>query len=308
MQMFLSVVTPVYKADTVILKLAELVNQQCAALDIDYEIILVNDDSPDNSWNVIKTICDKYKNTIGINLSKNFGQHAAINAGLNIAKGDHIIVMDCDMQHHPKYIPSLIAKAKEGYDIVFTIAATRNHSGVKNFFSKIYHTIYNYLAELDANYNYCTYSIISSKVLQHYKTLTEYHSHYLPKLRWMGFRQAILPIEHYKREDGKSGYSFKKLFIEALNGITSHSVKLLRLNVFLGLVLSLLSFIGIAYIIFIYFSRGFLIGWASIATMILFTLGILLTSIGIVGLYIGQTFEQVKNRPDFIVDTIYKAG
>lgn len=306
--MLLSVISPVYKADAILPKLAELISNECYAIDTDFEIILVNDGSPDNSWNIIKEICKLNKKVTGINLSKNFGQHAAINAGLAIAKGDYIVVMDCDLQHHPKYIPELINKAKEGYDIVFTIVDNRKHTFFKNIFSKIYHLVYNYLAELDSNYNYATYSVISAKVLNQYKTLTDYHSHYLPKLRWMGFKQATLPIEHFKRENGKSSYTFKKLFIEAINAITSHSTKLLRINIFLGILISIISFIGIAYIIFIYFTQGFLVGWASIVTLVLFSLGILLTSIGVAGLYIGQTFEQVKKRPGFIIDSIYNSA
>lgn len=304
--MLLSVISPVYKADGILPKLTELISQECDAINIEYEIILVNDASPDNSWDAIKTICKSKKGVMGINLSKNFGQHSAINAGLSLAKGDYIIVMDCDMQHHPKYIPALIKKMQEGNDIVFTIVASRQHSGLKNFFSKIYHHVYNYLAELDSDYKYATYSIISSKVLKEYNSITDYHGHYLPKLKWLGFKQASIQIEHYKRESGKSSYTFKKLFIAALDGITSHSTKLLRLNVFLGVVISLVSFIGVGYIVFIYFTKGFLVGWASIATLILFSLGILLTSIGITGIYIGQTFEQVKKRPPFIIDSVYK--
>jgi polyisoprenyl-phosphate glycosyltransferase len=303
--MFLSVISPVYKADGILLKLTELISKECNAINITYEIILVNDGSPDNSWEIIKNICKNNKQVTGINLSKNFGQHSAINAGLSLAKGDFIIVMDCDMQHHPKYIPALIKKMQEGNDIVFTVVASRQHSFFKNFFSKMYHHVYNYLAELNSDYKYATYSIISSKVLKEYISITDYHSHYLPKLKWLGFKQASVQIEHYKRESGKSSYTFRKLFIAALNGITSHSTKLLRLNVFLGIIISFISFIGIGYIIFIYFTKGFLVGWASIATLILFSLGILLTSIGITGIYIGQTFEQVKKRPPFIIDSIY---
>jgi dolichol-phosphate mannosyltransferase len=302
--MFLSVVSPVYKADSIILKLVELINTECVALEIDFEIILVNDGSPDNSWNVITEICALHSNIIGINLTKNFGQHASINAGLAMAKGNYIIVMDCDLQHNPKYIPQLLKKIQEGSDIVFTVTSSRNHSGFKNIFSKFYHVVYNYLSELESNYNYTTYSILSARVLEKYKTINDYHSPYLPKLRWMGFKQAILEIEHNKRADGKSGYSVKKLFIQAINGITSHSTKLLRINIFVGLLFSVVSFIGIAYIVFVYFTRNFVVGWASIVTLILFSLGVLLTSIGIVGLYIGQTFEQVKNRPQYIVSDV----
>ncbi len=303
--MFLSVVSPVYKADGIIDTLVNLITAECRLITDEFEIILVNDGSPDNSWEVLKSMAVTNKNIIGLNLSRNFGQHAAINAGLAIAKGDYVIVMDCDMQHHPKYIPQLVGKIKEGYDIVFTTTPKRAHSFFKNMLSGMYHRIYNYLTELDSNYNYTTYSIASKKIITVYKTLDEYNSHYLPKLRWLGFKQTAISIEHLVRENGKSSYNLKSLFIEGIKGLTANSVKLLRLNVFAGLLLSALAFVGIAVIIVLYFISGFLAGWASVTVLIMFSLGIILTSIGITGLYIGQTFEQVKKRPQYIVsDTV----
>ncbi len=303
--MFLSVVTPVYKADGIINTLVNLVTEECRLIADKFEIILVNDGSPDNSWNTIKEIAMINKNVLGVNLSRNFGQHAAINAGLDIAKGDCVIVMDCDMQHHPKYIPELVNKIKEGYDIVFTTTTKRSHSLFKNILSAMYHRIYNYLTELGSNFNYTTYSIASKKIIDVYKTLDEYNSHYLPKLQWLGFKQTTIPIEHLKRENSKSSYNLKSLFIEGIKGLTSNSVKLLRLNVFAGLLLSAVSFIAIAVIIAMYFISGFLAGWASVTVLIMFSLGIILTSIGITGLYIGQTYEQVKKRPQYIIsDTV----
>lgn len=304
--MFLSVVSPVYKADAVIEELVKLINEYCSTIDGGFEIILVNDASPDNSWSVIKKLTEEHHHITGINLSKNFGQHAAINAGLAAAKGDYIIVMDCDMQHHPKYIPVLIEKMKEGYDIVFTTTAKRRHSFFKNILSALYHKVYNYLTELGSDYNYTTFSMASKKVMDVYKTLDESNSHYLPKLRWLGFKQASVQIEHFARPSGKSSYSFKMLFIEAIKGLTSNSVKLLRLNVFAGLILSAVSFLAILAIIIVYFVNGFMAGWASIAVLIMFSLGIILTCVGITGLYIGQTFEQVKKRPQYIISDIAK--
>lgn len=302
--MFLSVVSPVYKAEAVIEDLVASIKQYCSAVEGGFEIILVNDASPDNSWNIIKQLAAAGDNVTGINLSKNFGQHAAINAGLAAAKGDYIIVMDCDMQHHPKYIPVLIQKMNEGYDVVFTTTAKRQHSFLKNLLSALYHKVYNYLTELGSDYNYTTYSLASKKVIDVYKTLNETNSHYLPKLRWLGFNQTSIQIEHMVRGAGQSSYSFRMLFIEAIKGLTSNSVKLLRLNVFAGLILSAVSFLAIIGIIIVYFVNGFMAGWASIAVLVMFSLGIILTSVGIAGLYIGQTFEQVKKRPQYIISDI----
>ena len=184
--MFLSIVSPIYNAAAILPKLTELISKECDAMGVTFEIILVNDASPDNSWAVIQELCKSNVCVTGVNLSRNFGQHSAINAGLSVVTGEYIVVMDCDLQHHPKYIPDLIKKMKEGNDIVFTVVDNRQHSFFKNFFSRIYHHIYNYLAELNSDYKYATYSIISAKVLKEYKNINDYHSHYLPKLKWLG--------------------------------------------------------------------------------------------------------------------------
>ena len=123
-------------------------------------------------------------------------------------------------------------------------------------------------------------------------------------LRWIGFRSAFLRIEHKKRYEGKSSYTFSKLLIHAINGITSQSDKLLRLNVTIGIFLSIISFTSILFIIAIYFFNGFLSGWASLIVTILFSTGVTLTSIGITGIYVGKTFEQTKNRPKYVVDIV----
>jgi polyisoprenyl-phosphate glycosyltransferase len=306
--MFLSIVSPVYKAEEIIAELVSSVKEHCRSLQGDVEIILVNDASPDGTWNVMEQIAAENTNITCINFSKNFGQHAAINAGLATATGQYIIVMDCDMQHHPKYIPELVAKIQQGFDIVFTTTPKRQHSLFKNFISAIYHSVYNYLTELGSDYNYTTYSIASKKVIDVYKTLQETNSHYLPKLRWLGFRQTSIKISHMPRPSGGSSYTFKTMFIEGIKGLTSNSVKLLRLNVLVGLILSAISFLAIITIILLYFIHGFMPGWPSIAVLIMFSLGIILTSVGITGLYIGQTFEQVQQRPHYIISEIKKSN
>ncbi len=303
----LSIVSPVYNSERIIDELIKRIREEAVKITPNYEIILVEDCGPDNSWKKIIENCEKHPEVIGIKLSRNFGQHFAITCGLDQAKGDYVIVMDCDLQDNPKYFTDLISKAENGYDIVFTLKKSRKHSFLKDLFAHFFNVIFNYLIEYDfakGNALVGSYSLLSRKAVNAYRQFGDYQRHYLMVLRWIGFRHTYLVIEHEKRYEGKSSYNFSKLIKHALNGITSNSDKLLRINIGIGLTLSLLSFLGIAVIIVMYFIKGLLSGWASLIVTILFSTGVLLTSIGILGLYLGKTFEQTKNRPKYIIDKI----
>lgn len=301
----ISVVSPVYKAGKIVPELIRRITEEVSLITTDFEIILVEDGSPDNSWEMIAEGCRKDKRVKGIKLSRNFGQHHAITAGIELAKGDYVVVMDCDLQDDPVYIKTLYAQAQAGYDIVYTQKKQRKHSFWKNLTANIFNRIFNYLVD---NKNWKgsgsvgSYSMLSRKVVNAFCSFSDYQRHYLNVLRWLGFNSTYVEIEHRERYEGKSSYTLSKLLIHALNGITSQSDKLLRINVMIGIMLSLLTFLSILVIIVLYFTNGFMSGWASLITIILFSTGILLTSIGISGIYIGKTFEQSKNRPKYIID------
>lgn len=305
MKPLISIVSPVYGAE---LTIDELIRQLLVVLEpitADYEIVLVDDCGPDRSWDRILENCAKNPKVKGIRLSRNFGQHFAITAGIDHASGDYVVVMDCDLQDDPKYIAEMYGKVKEGYDIVYTMKAERKHSFVKNITARLFNSVFNYLVENKsnrANNNVGAYSMISRKVAEAFRNYDDYHRHYLMVLRWLGFRSCYISIEHKERFAGKSSYNFSKLMKHALDGITSQSDKLLRIFVTLGLLISSLSFLSILVIISMYFTQGFLNGWASTIIILLFSTGIILTGIGVLGIYLGKTFEQTKNRPKYIID------
>jgi dolichol-phosphate mannosyltransferase len=215
--------------------------------------------------------------------------------------------MDCDLQDNPVYFKALIEKAKEGYDIVYTMKAKRKHSFIKDAFAGYFNRVFNYLIDnktAKSNSLVGSYSLLSRKAIEAFKNFGDYQRHYLMVLRWIGFRHAYITIEHELRYEGKSSYNLNKLLSHALNGITSQSDKLLMLNVKLGLLISAISFLTTIVIVILYFNHGFLSGWASLIVAILFSTGILLTSIGVVGIYLGKTFEQTKSRPKYLIDKI----
>src|SRR5436190_2196760 len=143
----LSVVRPVYQAEAILGELVRQITTSCSVITCDFEIILVEDGSPDASWQKIEDLCISDKRVKGIKLSRNFGQHYAITAGLQESRGDYVIVIDCDLQDNPKYIADLYRKANEGYDIVFTKKQRREHSFLKNFFAKFFFFIFNWLSD-----------------------------------------------------------------------------------------------------------------------------------------------------------------
>jgi glycosyltransferase involved in cell wall biosynthesis len=306
--MLVSIVIPVYKSEDSLVELVDLINNQFnAESKFACEIIMINDGSSDNSWKVIKGLCKKKTNVKGINFSRNFGQHMAITAGIEIAKGNYIVVIDCDLQYDPIYIPVLLNELEKGNDIVFTYIKKREHNFLKNITAKIFNKVFNYLVEnkdYSSDKNVGTFSAINRKVATAYLNFNDYQRHYLMVLRWLGFTRTYIEIVHKTRKYGKSSYTFMKLVDHAIAGITSQSNKLLLLNVLIGFVISFISFIGLFVIIALYFLIGFQSGWASLAALILFSTGIILVSIGTVGIYVGKTFDQAKNRPKYIIDEI----
>lgn len=306
---YLSIISPVYKAEKIVDELVQRIRNEASKINADYEVILVEDCGPDESWRKIEENCNRFPELVGIKLSRNFGQHFAITCGLEHAQGEIAIVMDCDLQDNPVYFKDLIDKAKEGYDVVFTMKAKRKHSFIKDTLAGSFNRVFNYLIDnklAKSNSLVGSYSLLSRKAIEAFKKFGDYQRHYLMVLRWIGFKQAYITIEHEQRFEGKSSYNFGKLLSHALNGITSQSDKLLILNVKLGLFISAFSFLTTLFIVIMYFTHGFLSGWASLIVTILFSTGILLTSIGVVGIYLAKTFEQTKNRPKYIVDKIVK--
>ncbi len=304
---YLSVVSPVYKAGNIVDELVRRIIAEAEKITDRYEIVLVEDGSPDHSWQKIEENCRQNSKIRGIKLSRNFGQHFAITAGLDYAEGDYVVVMDCDLQDDPGYFHDLLELGLQGNDIVYTMKENRKHGFFKNVTAALFNLIFNYLIEnknWKSNGNVGAFSLLSRKAVLGFRKYNDYQRHYLMVLRWLGFQSAYLQIEHKKRFEGKSSYNFSKMLIHAINGITSQSDKLLRLNVAVGIIISLLAFFSAMVIITLYFTQGFLSGWASLIVTLFFSTGVLLTSIGITGIYVGKTFEQVKNRPKYIVDTI----
>jgi dolichol-phosphate mannosyltransferase len=302
--MVLSVCSPVYRAQNILPELVRRIEESVKPLTNDYEIVLVEDCSPDESWRVLSEICAINPRVVGIKLAKNSGQHNAITAALKHAKGNYVVVMDCDLQDDPKYIADMYAEAQKGINIVFTSKINRSHSLWKNVSGQIFGYLLMKLTGNEELYksNIGSYSLITRKVVNVFLTINDVHRHYIMILRTLGFSHSIVSIKHHKRFEGKSSYVFSKLVNHAIDGIVSQSNRLLYLSVYVGLSMFALSLLLIMVLFVLYYTKGFLSGWTSLMVMILFSTGLIMLIFGIHGLYIGKIFDQVKGRPLYIVE------
>lgn len=301
----ISVVSPVYRAEGTVAELVRRLRIALSELTERFEIILVDDGSPDRSWERLEECCRDDSRILCVKLSRNFGQHAAITAGLAQTSGDWVVVMDCDLQDNPRYIPALYRKALEGFDVVHTVKERREHGPVKNTLAALFARVYNWLSpEHTTDPRVGAYSLISRRVVEEFLGLQDQHRHYLMLLRWLGFPSTHVTIQHEARFAGRSSYSFPALVRHAVNGIISHSDRLLYLSVGVGFFFLLGALLGILYLVIGYFHTGFQAGWTSTVVLILLSTSMILLSVGTSGIYIGKIFGQVKQRPLYVVDRV----
>ncbi len=302
----ISVVVPCYKCSGTIKELVERLNKSVSKISSSCEIILVNDGSPENDWECINELVNSAQNVIGLNLSRNFGQHTAITAGVDYCSGHWVVVMDGDLQDRPEEIPKLYQKAGEGFDVVFARRKVRKDSFFKRMLSKMFYMIFSIFVDEKADPAVANFGIYSRRVVDSFKKMTE-HTRLFPFfVRWLGFQTAYIDVEHDGRRSGKSSYSFLKRLNLAVDAIVVMSNKPLKISIGLGLIISLLSFIFSVYLIVRYFILGIpVMGWTSMVVSLFFIGGLLLSITGVLGLYIGKIFDEVKNRPLYIVaDTV----
>jgi dolichol-phosphate mannosyltransferase len=301
--MKISIISPVYKAYNMLDELVRRIIQSVETISFEYEIILVDDACPENSWEKIEALAKEYSNIKGIKLSRNFGQHYAITAGLDYATGDWVVVMDCDLQDQPEEIEKLFNKAKQGYEIVLAQRKNRKDTFIKKTYSKVFYRTLGYLTGSDQDETIANFGIYSKKVVIEIIKLRESIRYFPTMVKWIGFRVAKVPVEHTERIEGKSSYNMKKMLNLALDIILAYSDKPLRLTIKLGVIISFIAIMMAFYTLIKWLVGGIIvIGYASLITSIWFLSGCILITLGVVGLYVGKTFEGVKNRPLYIIE------
>lgn len=298
----ISVVIPVYKAEKCLHPLYERLKISLETITQDFEIILVEDCGGDISWNIIVELAQNDSRVKGIQFSRNFGQHYGITAGLDYCNGDWVIVMDCDLQDPPEEIPRLYAKAQEGYDVVLARRGQRKDPPLKRLTSWLFYKIFNYFTELDYDGEVGNFRIISRQVAENFSLMREQLRFFGGLIDWMGFPTASIDITHDKRYEGKSTYTFAKLWKLATDTIIAYSDKPLRLAIKLGFIISIISFIyGIYIAVKVIFYGSPVTGWSSLIVSLYFLGGIIICILGILGVYLGKTFDETKKRPLYLV-------
>lgn len=297
----LSVVVPVYGcADCLVALHARLTDSVTQVTDR-YEFVFVDDRSLDEGWSVLQRLASQDEHVRAFRLSRNFGQDAAITAGLSLATGEWVVVMDCDLQEAPEEIPRMWAAAGEGYDLVRTVRRGWRHSAFRRWSSRVYRRL---TLETDVRPDYSNMSLLSRRVVDAFLRLRDRDREYTIAVDWLGFDSTQIEIEHHERHAGESGYTLRRLVQVALNGMFFRSTVLLRLVVLLGFVVALAGVMVAVIEIADYFlePEKSVPGYTSLVVLLLLLAGFIIVSVGIVGLYVARIFEQVKDRPLFLID------
>jgi glycosyltransferase involved in cell wall biosynthesis len=298
----LSVVTPVYKAEGCLDELYRRLVAALGSITTDFEIVMVEDCGGDRSWEIIRQLAAADPRVKGMQFSRNFGQHYGITAGLDVAVGDWVVVMDCDLQDRPEEIPALYAKALEGFDVVLARRGGRTDGAFKRFSSWCFYRLLSWLADTEYDSATGNFRIVSRKVVLASRQMREQLRFFGGLVNWMGFPTASIEVSHATRHEGKSTYTFSKLWRLATDTIIAYSDKPLRLAVRFGFAMSLLAFAaGLFILVHAVLYGSPVVGWPSLFVSVYFIGGIIISILGVLGIYLGKTFDEAKKRPLYIV-------
>lgn len=304
--MLLSIVSPCYGAPTLLKELARQLSAVASRITQDYEIILVEDASPDNSREIISEICKEDRHVKGVFLSRNFGQQPAINAGLDVSQGDWVAVIDCDLQNPPSSIYDMYQKALEGYDIVYASRQNRPDNYFMTQGSKLFNRMMSFLTGIKQDETVAEFVIYNRKVINAMKQMEDYVRYYPLMTQWVGFKSTSVQVAHNERTDGKeSSYSIKKRIELGVTTSIAFSTKALHMIVYFGLSISLIAIILAIGLAVDFLMTGIDVsGWFTLFVSMWFVAGIMIMVMGIVAIYIGNIFMEVKHRPSYIISDI----
>lgn len=298
----ISVVTPVYGCSASLKRLYERLTKTLSTITDEFEIIMVNDASPDDAWDTIVWLSENDERVKGVNFSRNFGQHYAISAGLAHSKGDWVVVMDCDLQDRPEEIAGLYKKANKGYDIVFGQRINRQDGFLKKLSSKAFYKLLSYLTDTKQDASVANFGIYSKRSIDAVLSMKDKLKYFPVMIRWVGFNSTVVKVSHSSRDDGKSSYSFSSLISLSIDILLSFSDKPLKIAVKFGFVVSVFSLLfSVVILVKALISDYIVPGWASTMISLWFLGGLVIMVLGIVGIYIGKTFNQTKDRPIYII-------
>jgi polyisoprenyl-phosphate glycosyltransferase len=302
----ISVVVPLYGCTPFIEELCRRLRTTLSRITNRYEIILVDDCGPDDAWPFIQAQAARMPEIHAIRLSRNFGQHVAIGAGLSVSRGAWIVVLDGDLQDPPEEIARLYEQVGErgdlGVDVVFARRRRRSETLSRRIASRAYFRLLSALSDSEIDGREGSLSLFSRKVADAYLAISDQDRHHIMLLRWLGFRQVTIEYDQDPRKEGSSSYTLGKLIDTAVRGLFFTSTRLLRVIVYTGILSSLLGFFLAVIIIVQYFMHDIAPGWTSLAVIQLVVGGAVIVCVGTVGMYVGRIFDQVRGRPLFVID------
>jgi Glycosyltransferases involved in cell wall biogenesis len=299
-----SIVVPLYNEELVINETSKRLVGVMDGIGETYEIIFVNDGSKDKTLEIVQGICRVNHNIKLLSFSRNFGHQIAITAGMDYASGAAIVVIDADLQDPPEIIPQMIAKWKEGYEVVYGQRSERKgETFFKRWSARLFYMLLKNLTDVDVPMDVGDFRLIDRKVLEALSRLPERNRYVRGMVSWVGFKQTGVEFVRDERFAGETKYPLRKMIKFAVNAITSFSYKPLRMATYLGSLVSLMSFIFIFYVIYekVFQPETTVPGWASLAAISLFFNGVVLILLGIIGEYIGRIYDEAKGRPLYII-------
>jgi len=302
--MKLSIVIPIFNEEENIDSLINRLRTVVAQMQISCEYIFVNDGSKDHSFQLIKNLALADPAIKYIDFSRNFGHQIAVSAGLDLAAGDRVAIIDADLQDPPELIIEMFAKMDQGYEVVYAKRNNRNgESWLKKFTAKVFYRILKSITSVKIPVDTGDFRIIDRKVVNVLNQMPEHNKFLRGQISWIGFKQTYVEYDRKVRQAGSTGYTYKKMIRLALDGITSFSNFPLKVASICGFVVSGIAFMVMIYALYSrYISKDYVEGWTSTIISVFFLGGIQLISIGIIGEYISRLSENARNRPLYIIN------
>lgn len=300
-----SIVIPAYNEEECIVALIENIRDIIQPLPYKFELLIVDDGSRDRTFEILREQAQKYDWVKGIKLSRNMGHQAALDCGLKHASGDAIISMDADLQHPPELLPEMIQKWEEGYEVVTTQKKENESAGFAyKLWAKFFYSFFNKFSQIKLTTNASDFRLLGRKSLDAVLSMPEYHRFYRGLVPFVGYKTYNIPFDVHKRHAGKRKYTFKQSLRLASDGLFSFSDFALKIPFYFGGILFIVMVIYLLYVLFkyVFFGEVIVQGWPSVIAILIVSISLQLIFMGIIGVYIGKIYFEVKKRPVFFTD------
>lgn len=306
----LSIVVPCYNEQDVLHECWRRLTEVLAGLQISWETVFVNDGSTDATLPALLAIQNEDAHVVVVDLARNFGHQLAVTAGIEAARGSAMVMIDADLQDPPQLITEMVRLWREGYQVVYGVRTSRRgESGFKQWTAKAFYRVINALADVDIPLDSGDFRLIDRRVAEVVLKMRERHRLLRAMYSWVGFRQTGIPYVRAPRFAGKTKYPLRRMLALALDGIISFSTAPLRMLTFAGIATAFLAFSGALYALVVrLFTHHWVTGWATLFIAVTFFSGLQLISLGVMGEYLGRVYTEVKQRPLYVVQAIFRSG